>query len=77
MNTAGQRRTLSRSSRVRCREEFESAESDRDIAVKREVRAIDKELGNYQSLAELDFRAGFVTGKIYEKESAGVSCGTD
>lgn len=65
-----------RGSRVRRREEFESAESDRDMAVKREVRAImaaiDKELGNYQSLAELDFRAGFVTGKIYEKEAAGL-----
>ena len=46
------------------------------MAIKREVRAImaaiDKELGNYQSLAELDFRAGFVTGKIYEKEAAGL-----
>lgn len=50
-----------RGSRVRRREEFEAAENGRDMAVKREVRAImaaiDKELGNYQSLAELDFRA--------------------
>ena len=65
-----------RGSRIRRREEFEAAENGRDMAVKREVRAImaaiDKELGNYQSLAELDFRAGFVTGKIYEKEAAGL-----
>lgn len=65
-----------RGSRRSRREKPEAMELDRDLAVKREVRAImatiDKELGNYQSLAELDFRAGFVTGKIYEKEAAGL-----
>ena len=65
-----------RGSRRNRRKKPEAGELDRNLAVKREVRAImsmiDKELGNYQSLAELDFRAGFVTGKIYEKEAAGL-----
>ena len=65
-----------RGSRRNRREKPEAGELDRNLAVKREVRAImsmiDKELGNYQSLAELDFRAGFVTGKINEKEAAGL-----
>lgn len=46
-----------------------------ELAEIREVKAmmavIDKELANYKSLAELDFRAGYVAGRIYEKEAAG------
>ena len=39
--------------------------------VKAMVAAIDRELSDYKSLAELDFRAGYVAGRIYEKEAAG------
>lgn len=46
-----------------------------ELAEVREVKAmmavIDKEMANYKSLAELDFRAGYVAGRIYEKEAAG------
>jgi hypothetical protein len=35
------------------------------------MAVIDRELENYKSLAELDFRAGYVAGRIYEKEAAG------
>ena len=46
-----------------------------ELAEVREVKAmmavIDRELENYKSLAELDFRAGYVAGRIYEKEAAG------
>lgn len=39
--------------------------------VKAMIAVIDRELANYKSLAELDFRAGYVAGRIYEKEAAG------
>ena len=46
-----------------------------ELAEVREVKAmmavIERELENYKSLAELDFRAGYVAGRIYEKEAAG------
>ena len=46
-----------------------------ELAEVREVKAmmavIDQEMGNCRSLAELDFLAGYVAGRIYEKESAG------
>lgn len=32
------------------------------------IGAIDRELGKHKSIAELDFIAGYLTGKIYEKE---------
>lgn len=47
-----------------------------DLRTKAEVKTtlsmIDRELGNYKSLPELDFRAGYVAGRIYEKEAAGL-----
>lgn len=39
--------------------------------VKAMIAVIDRELANYKNLAELDFRAGYVAGRIYEKEAAG------
>ena len=49
---------------------------NQDLRTKREVKAImaaiDKEMASYKSLAELDFRAGYMTGKIYEKEAGGL-----
>lgn len=48
-----------RGSRVRRREEFEAAENGRDMAVKREVRAImaaiDKELGELSEFGGIGF----------------------
>lgn len=32
------------------------------------ISTIDRELGKHKSIAELDFIAGYLTGKIYEKE---------
>lgn len=32
------------------------------------IGVIDRELGKHKSIAELDFIAGYLTGKIYEKE---------
>lgn len=32
------------------------------------IGTIDRELGKHKSIAELDFIAGYLTGKIYEKE---------
>lgn len=47
-----------------------------DLRTKAEVKTtlsmIDRELGTYKSLPELDFRAGVVAGRIYEKEAAGL-----
>ena len=40
--------------------------------VKSTLESIDRELGAYRSLPELDFRAGYLAGKIYEKEAAGI-----
>lgn len=39
--------------------------------VKAMMTVIDRELADYKSLAELDFRAGYVAGRIYEREAAG------
>ena len=35
------------------------------------IVTIDKELGRFKTLPELDFRAGYLTGKIHEKEANG------
>ena len=47
-----------------------------DLRTKAEVKStlslIDRELNCYKSLPELDFRAGVVAGRIYEKEAAGL-----
>lgn len=47
-----------------------------DLRTKTEVKTtlsmIDRELGSYKSLPELDFRAGVVAGRIHEKEAAGL-----
>ena len=54
---------------------FTGSRNRPELAEVREVKAmmavIDRELENYKSLAELDFRAGYVAGRIYEKEAAG------
>lgn len=34
------------------------------------LATIDRELEKHRSIAELDFTAGYLTGKIYEKESS-------
>lgn len=78
MGTERQRTTpdFIKSSRKRTFEVPDLAADGQDLRMKREVKAImatiDKEMANYKSLAELDFRAGYVTGKIYEKEAVGL-----
>lgn len=48
----------------------------RKIHLKKEVKGImeiiNKEIMNYESLEELDFKAGYIAGKINEKASNGL-----
>lgn len=48
----------------------------KDLRTKSEVKnmilMIDRELNNNNSLPELDFKAGYIAGKIYEKALAGL-----
>ena len=46
-----------------------------DMRTRAEVKAtlsmIDREMGNFKSVPELDFRAGYLAGRIEEKKMAG------
>lgn len=78
MGTERQRTTpdFIKSGRKRTFEVPDLAADTQEMNTKREIKAImaaiDKEMTSYKSLAELDFRAGYMTGKIYEKEAVGL-----
>lgn len=45
--------------------------------VKATLSMIDREMGNYKSVPEMDFRAGYLAGRIEEKAAAGLIAAED
>lgn len=49
-----------------------SGEMRERAEVKTTLSMIDREMGNFKSVPELDFRAGYLVGRIEEKTNAGL-----
>lgn len=45
--------------------------------VKTTLSMIDREMGNFKSVPEMDFRAGYLAGRIEEKDAAGLIAAED
>lgn len=54
-----------------------SGEMREKAEVKTTLSMIDREMGNFKSVPELDFRAGYLVGRIEEKANAGLIAAED